>query len=153
MKRHLLVGTLLAVTLSCGLSSQVPLTDLQGHALNTPRPIEALDALRVGGGSAPTPNQSYLAKQMQTRIAACIASVVQEVSNYARVSPSAWQVPDNVLWKPIGWRIQNQHFDYRPVPGQGITTTGRMRLSPSRTRDGTRPTRRSITARRPSRRT
>ena len=121
MKRNLLIGTLLAVTLSSSLSAQVPLTvltDLQGHPLASPRPVEALGALRVGGGNAPTPNQSYLAKQMQTRLAACMASVVQAVSNYARVSPTAWQVPDNVLWKPVGWRVKNQHFDYRPVPGQ-----------------------------------
>ena len=119
MKRHLLIGTLLAVSLACALSSQVPLTDLQGQALTGPRPIEALNALRVGGGSAPTPNQSLISQsKCRTRMAACIASVVQELSNYARVSPSAWQVPDNVLWKPIGWRIQHQHFDYRPVPGK-----------------------------------
>ena len=54
---------------------------------------------------------------MQTRMAACIASVVNELSNRARVSPRAWQVPDNVLWEPIGWRIGHQHFDYRPQPG------------------------------------
>ena len=121
MKRNLIIGTLLALTLSSSLSAQVPLTvltDLQGHPLASPRPVEALGALRVGGGKAPTPNQSYLAKQMQTRLAACMASVVQAVSNYARVSPTAWQVPDNVLWKPVGWRVKNQHFDYRPVPGQ-----------------------------------
>ena len=121
MNRHSLIGTLLAVSIACSVPAQVPLTvltDLQGHPIAGPRPVESLGALRVGSTSAPTPNQSYLAKQMQTRLAACIASVVQEVSNYARVSPSAWQVPDNVLWKPIGWRVQNQHFDYRPVPGQ-----------------------------------
>ena len=82
------------------------------------RAVGSLDAFRVGGGRAPAPNQSFLAKQMQTRIAACISTVVQELSNRARVSPVPWQVPDNVLWQPIGWRIGNQHFDYRPVPGQ-----------------------------------
>ena len=78
-----------------------------------------LESFRAAPGSAPTPNQSYLAKQMQTRMAACIASVVNELSNRARVSPRAWQVPDNVLWEPIGWRIGHQHFDYRPAARHG----------------------------------
>ena len=81
------------------------------------QPAAPLESFRAAPGSAPTPNQSYLAKQMQTRMAACIASVVNELSNRARVSPRAWQVPDNVLWEPIGWRIGHQHFDYRPQPG------------------------------------
>ena len=56
MKRNLLIGTLLAVTLSSSLSAQVPLTvltDLQGHPLASPRPVESLGALRVGGGTRP----------------------------------------------------------------------------------------------------
>ena len=121
MKRNLFVSTIVAIALAVGLGgclySQAPLTDLQGQPLAQPRPIESLGELRVGGGKAPAPNQSYLAKQMQTRLAACIASVVHELSDHARWTATAWQVPDNVLWQPIGWRIGHQHFDYRPVVG------------------------------------
>ena len=122
MKRNLIIGTLLAFTISSSISAQVPLTvltDLQGHPLASPRPVEALGALRVGGGNAPTPNQSYLAKQMQTRLAACMASVVQAVSKLRpgiadRMAGSRTTCSGSLS----DGEFKNQHFDYRPVPGQ-----------------------------------
>ena len=78
--------------------------------------IETLARLE---GNAPTPNESYLAKQMQTTVAACMASMIHEVSNTAWWTGGVWDRPFDVLWYPSSWRANNQKFTFRSRSGGG----------------------------------
>ena len=67
-----------------------------------------------------TPNQSYLAKQMQTKLAACFAAIIAEVSGSAPYVAAAWNKPSQVLSGTAGWRKDNQQFRFW---GHGATVT------------------------------
>ena len=80
--------------------------------------LESLQSLK--DMSTPvTPNQSYLVKQMQTRIAACLAPFIHDVSRSAWWVDRPWEKPMDVLWYPVGWRKDNQYFKFRKQAGGG----------------------------------
>ena len=90
-----------------------------GHAEPQTGPasaIETLELQRLPGGP-PTPNQSFLAKRMQTAMAACLAALIHDVANTAAWAPGVWQTPFDVLYHTGSWRIDNQRFSYRRNPG------------------------------------
>ena len=78
--------------------------------------IETLELQRLPGGP-PTPNQSYLAKQMQTTMAACASSLIHDLANTSAWVPGVWHTPFDVLYHTGGWRIDHQKFAYRRAPG------------------------------------
>ena len=88
--------------------------DLQGRAVDARRPIETLNAL--SRGAAPVPNQSYLAKQQQYRLAACIGNVVADLSDLARSSPGPWNTPGENVVRPDAWRKGKQRFELKAWP-------------------------------------
>ena len=91
--------------------------DPQGGLLEGPRPAAALESMRATG-TAPTPNQSYLAKQMQEEIAFCLSGMVGELSNGAH----GGYAPRDVIHTPNDWRVDNQTIRYRgTVPGVAYT--------------------------------
>lgn len=57
----------------------------------------------------PQPNESYLVKQAQTKLAACLAPMVWELSDGA--PDSTW--PPTALHSTGGWRKDNQKFSFR----------------------------------------
>ena len=92
----------------------------QGQGAPTADPTLAdLESFRQLAGDAPTPNESYLAKQMQTTIAACMASMIHEVSNRAWWASGVWGHPYDVLWYPTTWRKDKQQFTFRSHQGGG----------------------------------
>ena len=104
MIRKLPLFLLLAtLVVSCG-SSALPQSPQVGAAAT-------LESFRAAPGSAPTPNQSYLVKQMQTRIGAALGGVVYELSNGAPYVVSAWERPYQV-GSSSAWRIADQAFKY-----------------------------------------
>ena len=68
-----------------------------------------------------TPNQSYLAKQMQIKLAACFAAIIAEVSGSAPYVASAWNKPSQVLAGTGGWRKDNQQFRFWGGRGAVVT--------------------------------
>ena len=92
-----------------------------GHAqevsgLSRPVPasgIEALEGVRQAGGDAPTPNESYLAKQMQGVIAACMGGLIFELSDGAQSVTSPWDRVNEVVHTPDDWRASNMEYRYR----------------------------------------
>ena len=70
--------------------------------------------------SVPTPNQSYLAKQMQWRMAAALGSVARDFGVNAKSVWGCWNgSPGKSTWYPTAWRIADQKFFYRPAWGGG----------------------------------
>ena len=79
--------------------------------------VEALESMRLSApADAPTPNESYLAKQMQEHLARCLSPMVWELSSGA---------PDgtgDVVHTPSDWRTNHQTFRWRgTVRGQPYT--------------------------------
>ena len=70
--------------------------------------------VRAAPGSVPTPNQSYLLKEMQTTIAACLSVLVSDISGGAPYVKAPWKNPQETLnlRQPVPWRIANQTFRY-----------------------------------------
>ena len=68
----------------------------------------------VRATSVPTPNQSFLLKEMQTSIAACLSGVVSDISGGAPYVKAPWRNPSETLnlRQPDPWRIGNQTFRY-----------------------------------------
>ena len=65
--------------------------------------------------SAPTPNQSYLVKQMQWRVAAAVALILKDLGyNVTKHGPSYNDAPSGSIYYPTGWRATNQKFLVRP---------------------------------------
>lgn len=61
-----------------------------------------------------TPNQSFLVKQMQSRIAAAFACILWDFGCNAHAVKGAWDGdPNAAIWTPTGWRISDQTFHYR----------------------------------------
>ena len=80
--------------------------------------IETLELQRLPGGP-PTPNQSFLVKQMQTTMAACLSSLVHDLAGTAEWVPGVWDDPWSVLYHSDGWRVDNQKFAFRRSHGEG----------------------------------
>ena len=63
-----------------------------------------------------TPNQSYLVKQMQWKIAAALAVLMQDqganITTKTR-EDKAYDNPNDILWWPSGWRKDDQKFKTR----------------------------------------
>ncbi len=79
--------------------------------------IKALE--RATAAAAPTPNESYLAKQMQGVMAACLAPMVWELSAGA---PNVWNSVSEAVHTPTDWRTDNQIYHYRgTVTGEPYT--------------------------------
>ena len=58
-----------------------------------------------------TPNQSWLVKQMQNRIAGGLAYLMWDLgSNNADGGATPWRNPQNQLYYPTGWRVNSQKF-------------------------------------------
>ena len=105
--------------LAAALASYAQLPDgVTGAA--PPAGIETLE--RAPAGTAPTPNQSYLVKQMQTTIAACLADTINQLSDGAPSVAGAWGRAHDIVHTPSGWRISDQVFHYRgTISGQPNT--------------------------------
>ena len=78
--------------------------------------IETIESRRLSSGP-PSPNQSYLVKQMQTVVASCMASMIHELADTAAWAPGVWADPHKVLWYATDWRVSNQKFTFRLNPG------------------------------------
>ena len=107
--------------LAAALASYVQLPDgVTGAA--PPSGIETLE--RAPAGTAPTPNESYLAKQMQGVMASCMAPMIWELANGAQDVPSPWlsYKVRQAVHTPADWRTDNQVYHYRgTVSGQPST--------------------------------
>ena len=71
---------------------------------------------------AATPNQSFLAKQMQWRMAVALASIIWDLGSNVKRIWYAWNHADklnSVTWWPSAWRIVKQVFSFRPNSGGG----------------------------------
>ena len=69
-----------------------------------------------------TPNQSFLAKQMQWKLAAAFSTILWDLGANVRAKNGSWDEggnPGEVTWYPSAWRIGDQKFDYRPRKGTG----------------------------------
>ena len=108
MKIRLFLGLVFSVMIACS----APKAQQTYPAYS----IETLESQRLVGG-APTPNQSFLAKQMQTTIAACASSLIHELAGTSAWVPGVWDTPFDVLYHTGGWRIDKQKFAYRRAPG------------------------------------
>ena len=111
MNRHhycALAAVAIMLAVACGNSAQAQLTDLQGQPIDGPRGIETLDQDRAPFGSAPTPNQSYLAKQQQIVVASCMSSMIRELSNTSDWASGIWTHPTTVVSSPAAWRVTDQ---------------------------------------------
>ena len=110
MKRRIIYAAVVALMLAvaCGNSAQAQLTDLQGNPIDGPRGIESLEQDRAAPGSAPTPNQSYLAKQQQVVVASCMSSMIRELSNTSDWASGIWTHPTTVVSSPTAWRVTDQ---------------------------------------------
>ena len=65
-----------------------------------------------------TPNQSYLVKQMQNRLASCLSSLIHELNGNTITRAHIWRSPETTLWYPTDWRIKRQRFTFRRDAGQ-----------------------------------
>lgn len=54
-----------------------------------------------------TPNQSYLMKQQQYKLAACMAAMIYDLRGNANTAPGVWNYPAAVVYPPSGWRVIN----------------------------------------------
>ena len=61
------------------------------------------------------PQQSYLVKKMEGRMAAAIGALMFDLgANVTGANLSQpWRDPFKTCYYPVGWRIDNQHYDYR----------------------------------------
>ena len=69
-----------------------------------------------------TPNQSFLAKQMQWRMAVALASIIWDLGSNVKRIWGAWNHGDrlnDVTWWPAAWRKTKQVFSFRPGSGGG----------------------------------
>ena len=66
-----------------------------------------------------TPNQSYLVKQMTSKLAACFASFLHEVNNCTEWVPAAWVKPMDVVLYPTEWRKDKMLLWFRRKAGYG----------------------------------
>ena len=66
-----------------------------------------------------TPNQSFLVKQMQFRLAAAFGCILWDFGVNAKNIWAGWNNPVNAIWTPTGWRVKDQTFYYRPNWGGG----------------------------------
>ena len=82
--------------------------------------------------SPPTPNQTYLAKGMEFRLAAAVAVVLADLGyNVASAGPAYQEHPGAACFYPTGWRRASQHFDVRPS-GSRKASTVEIRFSSAR---------------------
>ena len=110
-----IIFTFALATLFACSASTAQQTDLQGNAIDAPRAIESLEQFTA---DAPTPNQSYLAKQMQYQMAGCLAPMIWELSYGAQDIPAPYY-PSKAIHTPGDWRVTDQVFHYRgTVSGQ-----------------------------------
>ena len=66
---------------------------------------------------ATVPNQSFLVKNMTTKMAACLAGFLHEVTDKTWWVGGAWGNPFAVLYYATGWRKNAMKFAYRRNPG------------------------------------
>ena len=68
-----------------------------------------------------TPNQSYLMKLMQWRLATAIGAILWDLGVNARQRVNSWrqQQPNDVVWWPSAWRVTDEVFHFRPNWGAG----------------------------------
>ena len=62
-----------------------------------------------------TPNQSYLLKQMQRSVAACLGTIMNDLgcNITGRGLHDPWKNPEATIYSPSGWRIGEQSFAFR----------------------------------------
>ena len=68
------------------------------------------------------PNQSFLAKQMENRMAAAMGAILFDLGVQAKPRDGSWLPganPNDVTWWPSNWRISKQQFSFRPNWGGG----------------------------------
>ena len=87
---------------------------------------------------AATPNQSYLMKLMQWRLATALGAILWDLGVNARQRVNSWtrQQPNDVVWWPSAWRVLREVFSYRPNWGGGggtaSVTFSNPRFDPNR---------------------
>ena len=77
-------------------------------------PVGVVALVRASPGASPMPNQSYLLKQMQTTIAACLSGLVSDIGGGVPYIKAPWKRPAGVLnlRAPDPWRVATQTFRY-----------------------------------------
>ena len=63
------------------------------------------------------PNQSFLLKAMQYKVAACLSALCHVHGGYNSWMPGVWGNPNLVVWSPSGWRKDKQEFSFKPASG------------------------------------
>ena len=72
-----------------------------------------------------TPNQSFLCKAMEFRIAAAVAVLLQDLGYNVAMHATAYKTsPGQACFYPTGWRKGNQDFDLRPSGSRKASTVG-----------------------------
>ena len=72
-----------------------------------------------------TPNQSFLCKNMEFRIAAALAVFLQDIGFNVANSWSAYKEnPGKTFFYPVGWRKDKQNFYARPSGSRKASTVG-----------------------------
>ena len=69
--------------------------------------------------SAPIPNQSYLVKQIENKMAACLAALIHDLGAPNVWLPSAWNNAGSLIHTPVHWRKDSQVFSAILYPGHG----------------------------------
>lgn len=102
-------GLLALLALAC-----VGASPSTGQQASPPPDLSApLESFRAAPGSVPTPNQSFLMKQMQTTVAACMSSLIHDIANTAWWVPGVWNEPFAVLDRPNAWRVGSEVFTFK----------------------------------------
>ena len=70
-----------------------------------------------------TPNQSFLCKAMEFRIAAAVAVLLQDLGYNVAIHGAAYKgSPGEACFYPTGWRKGSQHFALRPAGSRKAST-------------------------------
>ena len=68
-----------------------------------------------------SPNQSYVVKEMQLKLAACFAAIISEIGGSAPFIESAWKNTSRVLAPAGSWRKENQQLRFWGGRGSSVT--------------------------------
>ena len=69
--------------------------------------------------SAPIPNQSYLVKQIENKMAACLAALISRPWGSQRVASKRVEQCRILIHTPVHWRKDSQVFSAILYPGHG----------------------------------
>ena len=74
--------------------------------------------------SVPTPNQSFLTREIEYKVAACMAAMLHDQGAPIDSMPGVWRNPNLAVFAPTGWRKDAQalYFKRNQRPGRGLAS-------------------------------